>query len=184
MKRSEYEVVRCDSVYRHYKPVARFESLTAARTYIRAFAPEVRDIFTPLGDRSFDVQFDIRFYSNGMPALLHPVDKELNSFAYYDELASSGFPVSKQSLVEKLYSKEAGEWDYALPSMTMDSIVERALQINRYKPYERHLLYRVLHGGLVWYYPRTSLHRIGGQPAAITSDAEELVLCVYGAYDE
>ena len=71
-------------------------------------------------------------------------------------------------------------YDHSIPSPWADDIVAKCegVEFNHkglYK-YERHELYGILIGGVVWYYPKRSIF---GTPAILTKEALDLLLWVY-----
>ena len=173
-----YRTDRAVPDFMKHKAIAGFNSMFLVSRFIESFEGIATDSFTkPAGDNV--VVLDV-LTANQEYVLFSPCGAELPSVHTQDG-------VTKQSLAEKFYSKEAGGWDYALPQRTLDDAVDKIVKnCETYNEDERYLVYRILVGGTVWYYPKYGAYgKVFGRPACLTLEAEELWRKYYsGVYND
>lgn len=84
----------------------------------------------------------------------------------------SDIHLTKRDVAKRVLGANA-VFDYAIPSTWADLVVKNCEEVFEYERYE---LYAILSGGVVWYYPLSSVF---GTPAALTKQALALLLWSY-----
>lgn len=139
--------------------IASFNSLEVALTFMK----HSRDyVYSPFSWNGKGDLWDLNY--NGNELLLFCDPKIYYSNLLYADEYPAG--TTKEKLAKIFLPVRT--FDYALPQTWLDE-VSQYLYEDGWD--EKHMIYRKILGGTVWFYPKTGAGSISGRPAVLTLDA-------------
>ena len=159
----KYDVV---IVLRDDKPVFEAVASFMSHGFALGFMRDNDLLYNPFSAREDVPPVWDMLYNGGTTCLFHNPSIPLLHASEFPSGTTKGDLAERASLI--------GEFDYSLPQPYVDMVVKT---LHADMQDEKHELYRTIIGGVVWFYPKARVFgRNSGRPAALTKDANELLV--------